>query len=201
MHAFPRNPAKILVRSTNWIGDAVMTTPAVRTIRENFPESEITMLVHPWVADVFRYSPRVDRIFLYEKKGIHKGLKGMVRLAGELRAEAFDCAILLQNAFEAAFITRLAGIPVRAGYTTDGRSLLLTHPVQKAPDLVRKHEIHYYQRIMRGLGLKTAPNELELFIPGVHVDAARQRLGERIGEEVGVVPLIGFNPGAAFGPA
>ena len=64
MHAFPRNPAKILVRSTNWIGDAVMTTPAVRTIRENFPESEITMLVHPWVADVFRYSPRVDRIFL-----------------------------------------------------------------------------------------------------------------------------------------
>ena len=201
VHAFPRNPAKILVRSTNWIGDAVMTTPAVRTIRENFPESEITMLVHPWVADVFRYSPRVDRIFLYEKKGVHKGLKGMVRLAGELRAEEFDCAILLQNAFEAAFITRLAGIPVRAGYTTDGRSLLLTHPVQKAPDLVRKHEIHYYQRIMRGLGLKTAANELELFIPGVHVDAARQRLGERIGEEVGVVPLIGFNPGAAFGPA
>ena len=57
------------------------------------------------------------------------------------------------------------------------------------------------ERIMRGLGLKTAANELELFIPGVHVDAARQRLGERIGEEVGVVPLIGFNPGAAFGPA
>lgn len=201
MQAFPRNPAKILVRSTNWIGDAVMTTPAVRTIRENSPESEITMLVHPWVADVFRYSPRVDRIFLYEKKGNHKGLKGMLRLAGELREQQFDCAILLQNAFEAAFITRIAGIPVRGGYTTDGRGLLLSHGVQKAPDLIRKHEIHYYQRIMRGLGLKTAANELELFIPGVHVAAARQRLGERIGEKVGVVPLIGLNPGAAFGPA
>ena len=123
MKPWPHNPKKILVRSTNWIGDAVMTTPAVRTIRENFPESEITMLVHPWVSDVFRYSPRVDRLFLYEKKGRHKGLQGMLQLAGELRQEQFDCAILLQNAFEAALITLVAGIPVRGGYTTDGRGL------------------------------------------------------------------------------
>ena len=201
MKPWPHNPNKILVRSTNWIGDAVMTTPAVRAIRENFPESEITMLVHPWVSDVFRYSPRVDRLFIYEKKGRHKGLRGMLQLAGELRQEQFDCAILLQNAFEAALITLLAGIPVRGGYTTDGRGLLLTHGVHKINELNKKHEVNYYQRILLGLGLRPAVNELELFIPGNHIDAAKQRIEELTGARLKSAPLIGFNPGAAFGPA
>jgi len=201
MKPFPQNPKKILIRSTNWIGDAVITTPAVRTIRENFPESEITMLVHPWVSDIFRYSPRIDQLFIYEKKGRHQGLKGMLRLAGELRLQQYDCAILLQNAFEAALIATAAGIPVRGGYTTDARGLLLTHGVEKAPELIKKHQVHYYQRMVRGLGLKTSPNELELFIPGEQIDAAKLLIEERTGKQVGALPLIGFNPGAAFGPA
>jgi heptosyltransferase-2 len=201
MKLFPQHPKKILIRSTNWIGDAVITTPAVRTIRENFPESEITMLVHPWVGDIFRYSPRVDHLLIYEKKGQHQGLKGMLRLAGELRLQQFDCAILLQNAFEAALITMVAGIPVRGGYTTDARGLLLTHGVEKEPELIKKHQVHYYQRMVRGLGLRTSPNDLELFIPGDQIDAAKSLVEERAGVQVGAAPLIGFNPGAAFGPA
>ncbi len=201
MNALPQHPEKILVRSTNWIGDAIMTTPAVRTIRENFPESEITLLAHPWVGDVFRFSPRIDRLLVYDKKGRHKGVRGMLQLARELREEHFDCAILLQNAFEAAFITWWAGIPIRAGYTTDGRGLLLTHGVHKTLEVVKKHEVNYYQRIMLGLGLKPAVNELELFIPGEQIDAARARLQKMSDFEGGRQPLIGFNPGAAFGPA
>ena len=201
MKSWPHHPNKILVRSTNWIGDAVMTTPAVRAIRENFPESEITMLVHPWVSDVFRYSPRVGRLFIYDKKGSHKGLRGMLQLAGELRQEQFDCAILLQNAFEAALITLVAGIPVRGGYTIDGRGLLLTHGVHKINELNKKHEVNYYQRILLGLGLRPAVNELELFIPGNHIDAAKQRIEDLTGARLKSAPLIGFNPGAAFGPA
>ena len=201
MKSLPLHPKKILVRSTNWIGDAVMSTPAVRTIRENFPESEITLLAHPWVSDVFRYSPRVDRLIIYEKKGRHQGVKGMLQLAGELRQEQFDCAILLQNAFEAALITLAAGIPIRAGYTTDGRGLLLTHGVRKVAELNKKHEVHYYQRILLGLGLQPAPNELELFIPGDQIDRVKQRMHELSGVRAGATPWIGFNPGAAFGPA
>jgi len=201
MLPFPEQPKKILVRSTNWIGDAVMTTPAVRTIRENFPDSEITMLVHPWVSDVFRYSPRIDQLFLYDKKGQHQGLRGMLRLAGELRLQDYDCAILLQNAFEAALITLAAGIPVRGGYTTDARGLLLTHGVDKIPELISKHQVHYYQRMVRGLGLVPAATELELFIPGDQIDGAKERVEQLSGLAPGTAPLIGFNPGAAFGPA
>ena len=122
-------PKKILIRSTNWIGDAIITTPAVHSIRKNFPDAFISILVHPWVADVFNSSPDVDEVLIYEKKGIHSGLSGMWRLSRKLSRYSFDLAILLQNAFEAAFITMLAGIPARAGYKTDGRGLLLTHGV------------------------------------------------------------------------
>ena len=201
MIQFPENPKKILVRSTNWIGDSVMTTPALRGIREAFPESEITLLAYPWVSDVFRYSPRVDHIFPFEKKTRHKGITGIFRLAGELRQENYDCAILFQNAFEAAFLTKLAGIPVRGGYTTDGRGFLLTHKVEKAPDIVVKHQVFYYQRILRGLGIQTSSDDLELFIPGFEIDQAKAILHEKIGRPASTSLLIGFNPGAAFGPA
>lgn len=201
MQAFPENPEKILVRSTNWIGDAVMSTPALKSLRLACPDSEIVLLAYPWVSDVFRYSPRVDRIIAYEKKERHRGLSGLWRLARELKPERFDCAILLQNAFEAAFLTWLARIPVRGGYTTDCRSLLLTHRVHKAPNIVVKHEVFYYQRILRGLGIPTGDNELEVFLPGFEIDEARARLRQLTGERTSAVRVIGFNPGAAFGPA
>jgi heptosyltransferase-2 len=119
------SPPKILIRSTNWIGDAIMTTPAIRTIRENFPKSEISVLVNPWVADVFAASPFVDNIILYHKADRHKGLVGMWRLGRELSNYGFDLAILLQNAFEAAFIGKIAGVPAIAGYKRDCRGPLL----------------------------------------------------------------------------
>ncbi len=201
MKPFPPNPQKILVSATTGIGETVMTTPAVRTIRENFPEAEITLLVHPGVSDIFRYSPRVDGLFLYEKNGVHRGLRGLLRLAGELRLHNYDCTLLLQNAFEAALITKMAGIPVRGGYITNARGLLLTHGVHKAPELISKHQVHYYQRLLRCLGLHTAATELELFIPGEQIDAAKRQIKELLGVQAGTGPLIGFNLGADLGPA
>ncbi len=102
----------LLIRSTNWIGDAVMTTPAVRAIRRQFPSTEISILVKPWVAPVFESSPYVDRLVIYDIEGKHKGFAGKLRLARDLRRLHFDAAMLLQNAFEAALITFLAGIPL-----------------------------------------------------------------------------------------
>jgi heptosyltransferase-2 len=103
-------PEKICIRSTNWIGDAVMTTPAVRTIRHNFPDAEISILAYPWVADVFRASPNVDHVILYEKDRGHP-FRNIMRISRHIAAEQFDMAILLQHAFEAAMIAWLARIP------------------------------------------------------------------------------------------
>ncbi|WP_232370890.1 lipopolysaccharide heptosyltransferase II [Desulfogranum marinum] len=199
--SLPKNPGKILIRSTNWIGDAVMTTPAVRTIRENFPDSEISILVLPWVSDIFRCSPRVDTIITYDKKGRHQGLAGKWHLARELNAYNFDCAILLQNAFEAALITTLARIPCRGGYTTDARGLLLSHGVRKSAAIHKKHQVHYYQEMVQGLGLHPGDDALELFIPQSVQQATREKLLSITNGKIETSPLIGFNPGAAYGPA
>lgn len=221
------NPRKILIRSTNWIGDAVMTTPAVHTIRENFPEAEITMLAVPWVADIFRVSPDVDNLFIYDKKHLYRGkIKGPLNLARDLKEFKFDAAILLQNAFEAAFVAKMAGIPVRAGYKRDGRGMLLSHGVTISDEIRKKHQVYYYQDLMRGLGLRLGshslhlpiPESLELWARGF-VDCLRYQspvslLEQQMGpvdpglSEVKAmdgpglaIPVIGFNPGAAFGPA
>lgn len=198
MASLPQGLRRILIRSTNWIGDAVMTTPAVRSIRQCFPEAEITLLALPWVADVFRASPRVDRILPYERNGRHAGLRGKFVLAAELKRERFDAAILLQNAFEAAFITLLAGIPVRAGYTSDGRGLLLTHGVKRTAEIKVVHQVHYYQEMVRGLGCESGPDDLELVVPPEGDAWAADFLGAEIPAGG---KIIGLNPGASYGPA
>jgi len=189
-------PHKILLRSTNWIGDAIMTTPAIRTIRQNFPEAEISILVHPWVADVFKKSPHIDRVIPYYKKTTHHGLAGMYRLSQELKKENFDLAILLQNAFEAALITYMAGIPLRAGYSRDCRGLLLTHAIALKKNRKTIHQVHYYQGLLADLGLKIGSDELFLEVGEKEKEQAVKLLGNK---HPG--PIIGLNPGAAYGPA
>jgi heptosyltransferase-2 len=220
------NPKKILVRSTNWIGDAVMTTPAVHTIRKNFPDAEITMLAVPWVANIFELSPDVDKVFVYDKNRYQGKVKGPISLAKDIKELKFDAAILLQNAFEAAFITKTAGIPIRAGYTRDGRGLLLSHGVNISDETRKKHQVHYYQDMLKGLGLSPGPDHLRLSLPDDLMQWARELISsfnyqspftmEDLQQGNGIpdpaelkalkkgdspVPVIGFNPGAAFGPA
>ena len=185
-----------------------MTTPAVRTIRHNFPEARITLLALPWVADVFAACPHIDHIFIYDKQGRHQGLRGKLRLATELRQENYDLTILLQNAFEAALITFLARIPVRGGYTTDGRALLLTHRVRKHPEIGNKHQVHYYQEMVASLGLHRSEDALELFLDPQEVYEAEKTLQQALHKDSddkdrtsNQVPIIGLNPGAAYGPA
>jgi len=191
-----RKPRRILIRATNWIGDAVMTTPAVRAVREHFPDACITLLALPWVADIFSASPHVDEILLYERNTIHKGIVGKVRLARQLAGKKFDMAILLQNAFEAALLVWLARVPIRAGFAVQGRSLLLSHAVPLSARTRRRHQVFYYLDLLRGLGIRPAGNRLFLRVS----DTAAQRAALLLpdGQDA---EYIGINPGAAYGPA
>ncbi len=192
---FAGQPISILVRATNWIGDAIMTLPAVRTIRANFPRARVTVLAQPWVADIFRADPAVDEVMLYHKKTSHRGLAGMWRLSRELRARRFDLAILLQNAFEAALLVRLAGVPAVAGFSRDARGLLLSHAVPVTREIKAKHQVYYYQHLLSELGLTPAEDRLVL-----HLSAQDEAWAREFVEKL-PRPLIGLNPGAAYGPA
>ena len=189
----------ILIRGTNWIGDAVMTLPAVRAVRNTFPEARISILAKPWVAEIFNLCPDVDEVIVFQSPGIHSGISGKLRLAKELKAGKFDTAILLQNAIEAAVITWLAGIPVRAGYNSDGRGLLLTHSVQRTEDIRKVHQIQYYLEMVKSLGCLPAEADVKLQ-PGNDYE----NLSEKILREHGIAGegvIVGLAPGAAYGPA
>lgn len=190
---------KLLIRSTNWIGDAVMTTPAVRAIRNHFRQAEISILAKPWVAPIFENSAHVDRVLIYDDKKRHKGISGKWRLAREIRKHHFDAAILLQNAFEAALITYLAGIRYRIGYPTDGRGVLLTHPVSLLPQIKTVHQTAYYLGILNGIGVKKTDPSLYLKLdPQIKVKVRAILRDYNINEDE---IIVGINPSATFGPA
>jgi len=192
---------KLLIRSTNWIGDAVMTLPALRAIRKGFPDAEITILAKEWVAEILRICPNLDRVLIFDDKGRHKGFRGKLTLAKELRQEGFDAAILLQNAISAAIITWLAKIPVRAGYNTDGRTLLLTHPVKLHRGIKKLHQTHYYLEMVKGLGCPAVDNTTSLNLPKAYGAIADELLVKYGIESTSDNILIGIAPGAAYGPA
>lgn len=194
-----RDVKRLLVRSTNWIGDAVMTTPAVRTIRHHFPDASISLLAKPWVAPVFAHSPHVDEIIIYEANGRHRGVMGPIRLARDIRRRDFDAAILLQNAIEAALIAFLAGIPMRIGFDTDARRLLLTHPVRCTRAIKAIHQSGYYLKILEGVGIPPQGQTLELSVGNTNRQRAKEILSNR-----GILPgsrIVGLNPSATYGPA
>ena len=176
-----------------------MTLPAVAAIRETWPEARISVLAKPWVAEVYRLLPEVDEVIVFEEPGRHAGAAGKLRLARELREHGFDVAILLQNAIEAAIIARLAGIPLRAGYNSDGRGLLLTHSVRRTRAIRQVHQINYYLEMVRALGCASAGPDVRLR-PGKDHEETAEKLKGTFGIGGGH-PLIGIAPGAAYGPA
>jgi heptosyltransferase II len=174
--------SNILVRATNWVGDAVMSLPALRAIRGRFPEARIAILAKPSVADLYIHESFAEEIIVYH-------LRSSWSMGHELRGRQFDCAILLQNAFEAAWIAWLAKIPTRIGYKRDGRQLLLTKAVDvPKPGEIPRHERFYYLELLRRAGLIDALPQSDSIQLGSRADPVGRR-------------VIGVSPGAAYGGA
>ncbi len=196
---FKEQPRNILLRAPNWIGDAVMCEPALRGLRSLFPEAEVTMLAKSTVAELFRAAPELNRVLVYEDRGAHAGLSGKWVLAGLLRRHGFDLAVLFQNAFEAAFIAWLAGIPQRYGYATDGRVFFLTTPVAVPERSQSVHQVEYYWNLLKPLGLPGSAPFPTLCVTAEESHALDMRLAA-LGNRASDV-VIGINPGSTYGSA
>ena len=186
--------SKILIRATNWLGDAVMSLPAIRAVRACFPEAEIAVLARPWVADLYEGERSIDRVIRYEPKPGFRDCLAKWRVARALHREKFDCAILLQNAFEAAAIVWLARIPRRIGYGRDGRRALLTDPVPvPKPGEIPRHERFYYLEMLRRAGvIRQMPESEDIRLDTLKADYGQRNIA---------TPVVGISPGAAYGTA
>ncbi|MEE9614155.1 MAG: lipopolysaccharide heptosyltransferase II [Thermodesulfobacteriota bacterium] len=191
---------KVLVRTPNWIGDSIICLPALEALKDLYSEAELTVLSVPRTAAIFEGHPAVSDIIEYDRYGGHAGIMGKRALARRLRDNQFDLAVLFQNAFDAAFIAWLAGIPRRAGYARDMRGLLLTNPVKVTEDIKKKHQVHYYLRVVEALGGK-APAEP---VPRLYFEAGEQEEVVLFFEKYDIAKhsvLVGAAPGASYGPA
>ena len=194
---------RILIRATNWVGDAILALPALRQVRARFPDAVIAMVAKPYVADLYRDQELCDELILYNPQGEHRGWSGRERLAKEIRGKKFDVVLLLQNAFEAAWLAWRAGIPERIGYARDGRSFLLTKAIVVPREgEIPAHEKFYYLELLRRAGwISNFPNDelISLMVPA----AARQLAAQRL-LEAGVSAhalRIAIGAGASYGSA
>ena len=191
---------RILVRGTNWIGDAVMSTPALQRLRTSFPGSRISLLATPLTCELFAASPLVDEVIPYRRR--EEGRQAFFRALARLRRSRFDVALLFQNAFEAALLTWLAGIPHRVGFAAQGRGPLLTHPLQRVTK--GRHQINDYLDIVAAgehlfLGEEFQPAEPAPFpslTAGEKEKTAATALLAGQGVAPGDRPLIALNVGA-----
>jgi heptosyltransferase-2 len=138
---------RVVVRGTNWVGDSVMTVPALRALRRILPDAKITLAIRPSAKGIFSEADFIDDVLVYDRRNVFS----VVSQVREWRRRKFDLAVLFQNAFEAALIPFLAGVPLRLGYATESRQALLTHPLPLPDWRSSKHEVFYYLFLVTAL--------------------------------------------------
>ena len=196
------NPRSILIRAPNWVGDVVMCTPALRSIRKQFPHARIAVLIKPALRGVLENFPHIDEIIEWDHKGRHKGLRNYIAFVRMLRQRGFDMGIAMTSSFSSAQLLFLAGIPVRAGYSRNGRGFLLTHtkkPLREKGKIVPVNKVEMDLGLCGILGCTDLSTKTEL---GVGAEAAAWV--ERFFAEQGITAsdfVACIIPGATFGPS
>lgn len=192
-------PARLLVISPNWIGDAVMAQPLLQLLRQQHPDSAIDVLAPGWVAPVWRAMAEVDTVI--EAPFRHGALQLRERwtFARELRRRGYGAAYVLPNTLKFALIPWLAGIPKRVGYRGEMRYGLLNvvHRDERQP---RRPMVSFYAALASA-PIKVAPIPADLPRPVLSATPAQQAYAlERAGLDA-ARPLLVFAPGAEFGEA
>ena len=189
---------RILIKGTNWIGDAVMSIPAMRRIRTAFPDAHIGLHTRKWAEGVFSDADLFDEIVSFEPAG--SKMRTVIDQAKVLRGHSFDAAMLLTNSFESALTAALAGIPRRFGYRTDGRRILLTDSLPVPEWKSERHESEYYSNladlVMRSLGGSDAEISTDLLLA---VSEERKRFAEERLTSLGLTrktPVFAIGPGS-----
>jgi heptosyltransferase-2 len=185
---------RILLTRTDRIGDVVLTTPAIKAVRDRYPDAYIAFLVRPYARDIVEGNPYLDEVIIYDKYGRHKGPLGTLGFVFGLRKKRFDLAVMLHPTNRVHLLAFLAGIPERIGYDRK-MPFLLTKRIPHLKQKGEKHELEYTLEVLRLIGIDAKDKGTV-----VRVSAKDEGKVERILDEYHVgrdVPLVAVNPGAS----
>jgi heptosyltransferase-2 len=188
--ALASSPSRVVIRTPNWLGDAVMALPAIAAVRRAFPTSVLAIAAPVSLAPMFEEETPAAQDELL-------ALGPVLEERRALRDGRFDVALLLPNSFRSAWVARQAGIPARWGYRDNTRRWLLTRAVSKPKG--KRHQSEYYLELVRGLDIE-APSS----VPRITVRSSTLRRADEFLARNGVAdgtPIVGFAPGAAYGHA
>jgi heptosyltransferase-2 len=218
-------PERVLVRGVNWLGDAVMTTPALQRLRQRLPGTHITLLAPRKLEDLWRGHPSLDEVMTFAAG------QGVWSVAGQIRGTLpFDLALVLPNSPRSAIETWLAGIPQRVGYARpwggwfltrsiawpEGRVAMRKRSVREVRRLAAAkpqpapppsaHQVHHYLRLAAALGASSEPVPPMVQVAASEVEQARKAIEAELpantkGAPAGLPLVLGLNPGAEYGPA
>ena len=181
---------RILLIRFGSLGDVVLTTPAIRALREAFPDAYIAMLVGDRSVDIVSENPRLDEVIPFRRDA--KGISELRRVAAMLRERNFDVSVDMQRKFRSSLLAYLSGAELRIGYHRPG-GLLCT---VRIPDNQNKHAVDRNLDLLRPLGIETDSREPEMFLS--HAD---QDYAHRVFEAQGLAsrsPIVGMFPGAGW---
>jgi heptosyltransferase II len=196
---YPHQIKSILVRSVNWVGDAILTLPAIRQLKKFFPQARLSILALDRVAPVFFQQPEVAEVRRYLPRPPASSLKDWLQDIYRLRQRQYDLAVIFPNSLESALVPWLMGVPHRVGYNTEARSFLLTQVVQGPDKMAGLHHVYRQEGILQAFGPVSANGFPELVLTPPELEAGSQLLlthGWRPPQKI-----IGLSPGAAYGPA
>lgn len=185
---------KVLVLAPNWLGDAAMCTPALRSLAARFPSATVTVAARPGICELLEGLPYLHRCVALPAQA---GLRAMNRLASELRPVSRDLAVVFPHSFRAALFARMCRSRTILGYARGGRAPLLTHRVPPHRENGRITPIYTadeYLALVKTLGCVDDNAGLELRMDDTITAGIREWLQ-------GPGPLIAVAPGAAFGPS
>ncbi len=199
MKIHPEDIKKILVRTPNWLGDAVMALPAIAALEKAFPKASLTLFAHSRVAGIYGLEKRREEVTVYNPQGIHRGITGTSKLVKDLRQRHYDLAVIFPHSFSSAWMSFLARAKERLGYIAEGRGRLLTIRLPLPKDYRKRHLTESYLDLIRTLGI-----EVKASAPHLALDPEVKREGGAFLQEAGIPrgsKLIGLGPGATFGDA
>lgn len=154
---------KILIIRTDRIGDVVLTTPAVRSLRKSFPSAHISILVSPITRELVEGSPDIHEVLVDDRESWHKGAMSFWSLVFQLRKKKFGCVINFHTKRRTNLLGFFAGIPQRVGYRNEKYGFFLTHPLKDLRPQGLKHEAEYCLDVVRAIG--ATQTTLETFVP------------------------------------
>jgi heptosyltransferase-2 len=190
---------KIALFLPNWIGDAVMATPALRALRARFQESEIVGVLRPPIRDALAGLDFFDRVFEHDPRGTNRAARGW-RFVRQLKREQFDLGVLFPNSLRSAVVARLAGIKRRVGFARDGRSFLLTDLLEPKPRAVPNPALDEYLRLAKHLECDVTNRSTQAAVLPED-DRELARFWKAYPSDWASRGVFCLNPGGAFGTA